>query len=524
MASKATVTVAGDAKSLIDQIDKANRRMDKLEKNLRDVKNQGRKSSKEIDRGFGSVAGKIGQVAAGVTLANMASKAFHATLKLITAELDNIKTRRLEAAATAGDIGQARAIALGNLPAGMTVGQLDQMVETAATRPGLKIPRARGYQIAGNIMSASGGMSFQQMRGAFSEAARESARTGGAPAGAFGGAVADIMKQIPGTTNTQAAGLLEQFGKASRIVERPEQARAITKGIGLAGGAGISEERTLEMIAALTQFGDVSGQTSVQAISRLYKNLDIARTKGYDIGGGQRLRISGRGDEGMEELIRKVRGLRLEQQDRFFSKFQLGKGATGFAVRQILTGTAVGRERLRAAEAAIGPPSEAAASRERTLRASGSGIYGIQAEVIREMDVGTETLQLLDKKRIIAGTVLSRLQPKLIAAGASALSQKFADLSMTLDTGQPIESAISALQAAREPRMIDPLPVSIGVFGPRPESRPNPDYNPRANQELNKAINVLTNAIQRLEANKNDVPQKVQSEGPGAVNAHVEPD
>jgi len=537
MPSKAHITVAGDAKALQDQIDRVNKRLEKTEQKLRDVKNEGKSGGKEIERGFGSVAKRVGEVAAGLTLANIAAGTFRRGLQLIVAELENIKRRRLESAAVAGNVGRTRAIAMGNLPTfpGMTrrqsAAKVDEMIADASSRPGMQIPIAQGYQIAGPMLSAMGGMPFDYLRASFMETARESATTGGGPAGAFGGAVLDVIKGIPrlramkpGAAARAGAGLLEQFGVASRITDRAEQARALTLGAGLAGGAGVSEERTLELIAALTQFGDVTGPSSVTAVTRLFKNLDVARTRGFGYGGAQPLTISGRGDAGVAELMAGIRGMTPGQQDIFFTGFPLGKGATGFAMRQILTGTDVGRARLTAAEAAIGAPGTAGAMREETIGIRESGRWGRLSRLARGLTGATEAAAMSDEQRALAGIVQEQLPVLLRQAGQSALAQRFADLRSLTAIDRPMESALAEVRRARE----GVAPEIQNVFRSKGQqinmgTRPNPDYDATTYQALGNVETVLVEILAELK-NKNAEPQVVQTTGPGSVNSNVEPD
>ena len=531
MPSKAHITVAGDAKALQDQIERVNKRLAKTEQKLRDVKGEGKRGGREIERGFGSVAKRVGEVAAGLTLANMAAGTFRRGLQLIVGELENIKRRRLEAAAVAGDVGQARAIAMGNLPAGIGAKQVDEMVQAAATRPGMQIPLARGYQIAGPMLSAMGGMPFEYLRASFMETARESATTGGAPAGAFGGAVLDVIKGIPRLRAMKpraaaraGAGLLEQFGKAARITERPEQARALTLGAGLAGGAGVSEERTLELIAALTQFGDVTGPSSVTAVTRLYKNLGIARTRGFGYGGAQPFRISGRGDAAIDELMAGVRGMDPGQQDVFFANFPLGKGATGFAMRQILTGTDVGRARLTAAERAIGAPGTGGAERQRTIGIRESGRWGRQAQVSRAMTSLIEQGQMMTERRALAGEVIGKMPDVLRTYGQGALAQTFANWETLIGYDRPFETAIQQIERARMGLTRREYYGQPGPYGQRMSREiASPDEVKQADAQLREMIELLRSIRAQLE-NKNAEPQTVQVSGPGSVNSNVEPD
>ncbi|HUU09153.1 MAG TPA: hypothetical protein VM431_01285 [Phycisphaerae bacterium] len=497
MSTKAEIKYVGEIRDLVSKINTLENANRKLSKGLQEVKTSGKAAGDQTAASFGGAAASVGKMALAFAGVNSAASILHKAMSLITAEFDNIRKRRAEAAGVMGTVATERAIALKNVPTGQEA-LVNRIVEEAATRKALPLGRAAGYQLAGSVFSGASGLTLQQKEAVFKEAAKEAALTK-QPEVAFAGTLTDIMKVIPqlkGHKDPQeaaqiAAGILEEFSKAARPVERDAQATLLRRLAASAIGSGTSFEKTFELGAAISQGGgDVEGNITATVVGRLFKNLRKARTKGYPIGGGQFLKVTGRGDEGLNELMDKVSKLTPAQKDVFFQSFALGRSNIGFAVADIIGRTERGQALLGAAEAEIGPVGEAGVSRRARLESAQAGKYGLIAKVERVMDAAIETQRISDLSPALAGLLQTKLPELMRAYDLPKLAQQVEEWKMLGPstkalplTMKKVESIAETLEKPYGPAE-DPEWYSEGALQTKSEERMGKDARRAAGLHL----------------------------------------
>ncbi len=118
---------------LIGTLNKVNAKVDKLEKEIRDVKRAGKQAGDSTHAGFTKGGEAVKGVAQGILGATTVMGLFTKSVQLAGAELDNLEQKRLKSGEAGLGIGTRRAIALANVP-GHLIPLFDRIVKEAATR------------------------------------------------------------------------------------------------------------------------------------------------------------------------------------------------------------------------------------------------------------------------------------------------------------------------------------------------------------------------------------------------------
>ncbi len=301
-------------------------------------------------------------------------------------------------------VGEARAFALVNRPQGMSPKDLDKLVKDVSTRKGYEMPAARVWQLSAGMLSGKGGLDKKQYEAAFREGARLGSIAGeGLDITAYGGAIADVMKQTGGKDARAAGGLLMQFGTASRVVDPAKQAAALIKTMSAGPAFGFKQEEAAELTAAISQLsGDVEGATSATSVNRLMQTVTKMRSTGVSTG-KRKIKLTKRGMAGFTELQDIFQTLSQDEQDALLSNMQLGKAGSRGAIMQLIRRTQPAKKAMSAAQkeiTAYGPGT--AKTWEGYFDAVKTGPHEVVRGMHRKRKSTVETLKLKNIKGAIA--------------------------------------------------------------------------------------------------------------------------
>ena len=213
--------------------------------------------------------GGIGLAVAGATIGitSVAAAASSAIGRLKAEFLDIERYQKLAAQANM-TLGEARAGARLNKPAGMAEADFDRIVRESAKAAGAK--ESTAYQAWGSILSAAGDLPVSAQQSVLTETLRMKRLVPQMDAPGFAGRMMDIMKVTGLKDASTAVGWGVEFQKKARLTDIAASMELLGPVLLELTGKGMTAEEAAEAAAAASQvMQDPTGQADEHCASRI---------------------------------------------------------------------------------------------------------------------------------------------------------------------------------------------------------------------------------------------------------------
>ena len=274
VAAKANIDwkLRADTRDMLTAIDGLNQRLNRMAGSADKASGKAKGIFSDGAKGITQVAGAI----AGIT---GVAGGVMALVNQLRREYEHLVRMQSAAADRQASVGDLRAAALLNRPAGMSVQWLDKLVADVSRSE--KVQQERLWPVVSNMLSAKGDVSDRQ----FSAILRQVGRLGGVggamtPMDTIAGAALDLQKHVGGGDPRQGLGWLLQIATNARVVDPQKWSAAVPPVLAAAKPAGWSHEQAAEMFAYLSQSaGDVEGRKSATGTVNFMQTLMKGRTQ-----------------------------------------------------------------------------------------------------------------------------------------------------------------------------------------------------------------------------------------------------
>jgi len=435
------VKMTGNERELLKSLQRAERRIDGLERKLKQTAGASREAGRATDDAFGSkAAGMVRNLATGL----MGAGGLYAGFRAIRAELEQIAQLQDRAFQTHTTLASAQQDVIRNLQ-GVPEDQAKQfLADVRGVAADTRVKEKHLLAGAASALSASG-QDLPASLKAVTQAARFLPDKPG-DIGLLAGSLLDMAK-ITGTTDAAVnQGYLSAIAAQSRLVDPAAQARNIPPAlIGMRQFGATSREAAAAFATQTVQAGDIKGEMSGTAVISMAEQLEEFFVQDKKV---QRLNRRFGIDPMALTMGQRIEGLwaNPEMAARFMEGASFEKKALG-PIRSLLTQP--GGEAAEAYRRTLGAIPEPEAARGLALDAVARRYlspYEPAAEVGRIFGVASEQLLAGNQPAAIGGAVRQGLVPALRDAGATRTAERIAGLEFEARSLVGTRGAVGAAQ------------------------------------------------------------------------------
>ena len=277
-AGEINYSMSGDPKDVVRAFTALGKKIDQVERKLKQTGQTGRKSTKDTSDGMAGAGRSALKFAGRLAGVGSAAAGVYAIAAQLRREYEHLKRQQAEAGLAQLTVGDLRGYALINRPTDVDGKLLDRLVEQTASKE--EISQKRLWPLISSRLSAKGPLSDAAFEDAFRRTARIGAIGGpGVDLAVRGGAAMDIMKVTGGNRADVALGFMMSVGTAARVDDPAKQAAAIPRVLSAAKPAYWTLEQASELWTYLTgASADREGRRSATGAINFMQLLFKGRT------------------------------------------------------------------------------------------------------------------------------------------------------------------------------------------------------------------------------------------------------